>query len=372
MNKHVEQCLQTLHEKGYEAYLVGGAVRDYLLGLEPKDFDITTSASPEQIEACFHKTIRINERFQTVLVYQSNVQIEVSTFKGRTFVDDIQARDFTINSLAYSLKDGVLDLVNGTSDLTNKCIRSYRPEEILQSDPLRILRAARFVSTLGFHVEKETLQACQKYANGLTAVARERMAVEWVGLLKGGYKHKAFSFLETIRLEEVLPFLTLHPFVYNVLKSNESVSWDSDVRALVEYCLIAGTTDMLAALPFSNQVKKQVKQRYHMYHYRLNQQWSDWELYQAGLSMAIEVEKIRQGRGMDFEALEKMKNRYQELPIQSKSDLDLTGRDLIEELNKKPGPWVKAALEQLQKAVVERVVPNERDALIHYYMRESE
>ncbi len=372
MNKHVEQCLQKLHEKGFEAYLIGGAVRDHLLGLEPKDFDITTNASPEQIEACFQKTTRINERFQTVLVYQSNRQIEVSTFKGDTLLDDVEARDFTINSLAYSHEEGVIDLVNGTTDLSNHCIRSYRPDATMQSDPLRIFRAARFISTFGFEVEEATLQACQTYANGLRSVAKERIVTEWIGLLKGRYKQKAFSFLEAIRLEEVLPFFTLSPFVYHVFKSNKSISWDSDVRALTEYCLIAGTVDVLTALPFSNQIKKQVKQLYRLYHNRLNQHWTNWTLYQAGLSSAIEVEKIREDREMECETTENIKSRFRELPIQSKSDLQLTGKDLIEMENKKPGPWVKRALEQLEKAVIERVVPNERDALIHYYKRESE
>lgn len=191
--------IDTLKSKGFDAYIVGGCVRDQLLGLKPSDFDITTNAKPEDIKKLFKKTIDTGIKHGTVsvLFYENNVPhvYEVTTYRvdgrysdGRhpenvTFVDDLREdlrrRDFTVNAMAYNDDIGLVDEFDGLSDLNNKIIRAVgNPIDRFQEDALRLLRAVRFAAKLGFDIEKETARAIPVLASNLRQVSRERVQVE--------------------------------------------------------------------------------------------------------------------------------------------------------------------------------------------------
>lgn len=193
--REVKEIISTLQEQGYDAYAVGGCVRDSLLGRTPADWDITTSAKPMEVKALFHRTIDTGIQHGTVTVMFGKQGFEVTTYRidgeyedGRhpkevTFTgeirEDLRRRDFTINAMAYNDKEGLLDLFGGIEDLNKKVIRCVgNPEERFTEDALRILRAVRFAGQLGFSIEEETKQAASKLAGTLKKISAERIETE--------------------------------------------------------------------------------------------------------------------------------------------------------------------------------------------------
>jgi tRNA nucleotidyltransferase (CCA-adding enzyme) len=201
--KEVEAALNILHEKGFEAYIVGGCVRDSILGLFPSDWDITTSAKPEEIIRCLsgYRTIETGIKHGTVVVIIDKMQIEITTYRidgeysdnrrpdNVLFTDsiefDLNRRDFTINALAYN-KNEIIDLFGGIDDINNKIIKCVGdPDERFNEDGLRILRALRFASVLNFGIEKNTSESINKNKNLLDNISKERINTELNKLLTG-------------------------------------------------------------------------------------------------------------------------------------------------------------------------------------------
>jgi len=236
--------LRTLHDQGYQAYLVGGCVRDLLLGREPGDYDIATDATPEQVMRIFPQTYAVGAQFGVVLVPmaedpsvtsvvdQAEVNhgrhrgktVEVATFRSdigysdgrhpdqvRFSKDprqDVQRRDFTINGLLLDpLKNEVLDFVGGRKDLDAGIIRAIgEPELRFAEDKLRMLRAVRFAARFGYSIEPQTSAAIQKLAPQIHQVSRERVRDELTKMLTEGQARRAFLLLdETGLLHELLP-----------------------------------------------------------------------------------------------------------------------------------------------------------------------
>lgn len=196
----VDYILNILHDNGYEAYAVGGCVRDALLGREPEDWDITTSAKPEQVKELFRRTVDTGLQHGTVTIMLDKDGFEVTTYRidgvyedGRhptevTFtgdlIEDLKRRDFTINAMAYSKETGIVDAFDGIGDLERhviKCVGDAR--ERFSEDALRILRAVRFGAQLNFDIEENTKQAILEKAPTLSQISAERIRVELDKLL---------------------------------------------------------------------------------------------------------------------------------------------------------------------------------------------
>jgi poly(A) polymerase len=193
--KEAVKIVQTLQNKGYETYLAGGCVRDMLMGKEPKDFDISTSAKPKEIEGIFSKTKAVGKKFGVILVLGKTEEFEVATFRGEeeykdarrpskvfwvSSKEDAKRRDFTVNGLFYDpIAKKIIDFVNGQEDIEKKIIKFIgNPDERIKEDNLRILRAVRFKNTLGFKYDKETEKALKKNAKLVQNVSKERIKNE--------------------------------------------------------------------------------------------------------------------------------------------------------------------------------------------------
>jgi tRNA nucleotidyltransferase (CCA-adding enzyme) len=196
----VTSIIERLETAGYEAYAVGGCVRDMLLFREPNDWDITTSAKPEQVKEIFRRTVDTGIEHGTVTVVMDHANYEVTTYRvdgvyldgrhpsGVTFTaslaEDLKRRDFTINAMAFHPKRGLIDLYNGREDLKQGVIRCVgNARERFSEDALRILRAFRFAAQLGFSIDGETLAAARELAANLELISKERIAAELVKLL---------------------------------------------------------------------------------------------------------------------------------------------------------------------------------------------
>ncbi|MBR6510547.1 MAG: CCA tRNA nucleotidyltransferase [Clostridia bacterium] len=193
--KKIQYVLSSLQKSGHKAYIVGGCVRDMLMGKTPHDFDITTSANTDEITALFKKTIPTGLKHGTVTVLIENEPIEVTTFRTEAdyldhrhpdtikFVDnlseDLSRRDFTVNAIAYNENEGIVDLFGGNTDIKKKILRCVgNPETRFTEDALRILRLFRFASTLNFSIEETTLNAALKMAYLLKKISSERILSE--------------------------------------------------------------------------------------------------------------------------------------------------------------------------------------------------
>ena len=211
ISKNIKQIFDTLSQNGYEAYLVGGCVRDFLLGKEPHDYDITTNATPEQVKFLFAKTIDTGIKHGTVTVCLGDEQYEITTFRkdgdysdGRhpdkveftsSIEEDLSRRDFTINSIAFSPEKGFVDPFNGRYDLERKVIQCVgNPADRFSEDALRLLRAIRFSAQLFFNIDYNTWIPITLGAHLTKAISRERIQEEFNKTLlgKGGFRFSDF------------------------------------------------------------------------------------------------------------------------------------------------------------------------------------
>ena len=201
------KILSVLNEAGHEAYVVGGCVRDALLGRTPGDWDITTSASPQEVKALFRRTVDTGIQHGTVTVLLGGSAYEVTTYRldgiyedgrhpkevtfTRSLAEDLRRRDFTINAMAYHPEEGLTDLFGGLEDLSRRLIRAVGvPADRFQEDALRILRAVRFSAQLDFEIEKETLAAVRDFAPRLDLISQERIRTELDKLLCSDHPEK--------------------------------------------------------------------------------------------------------------------------------------------------------------------------------------
>ena len=196
----VREIINTLEDAGFEAFAVGGCVRDAVLGRVPADWDITTSAMPEEVKGLFSRTIDTGIQHGTVTVMKDHVGYEVTTYRidgeyedarhpkevsfTSNLVEDLKRRDFTINAMAYNDRAGLVDEFDGIKDLENKVIRCVgNPKDRFGEDALRMLRAVRFSAQLGFSIDEDTKEAITELAQNLEKISAERIQVELVKLL---------------------------------------------------------------------------------------------------------------------------------------------------------------------------------------------
>lgn len=220
--RDVAWIIETLEQAGYEAYAVGGCVRDTMLGRGPQDWDITTSAKPEQIKALFRKTIDTGIAHGTVTVMQNHIGYEVTTYridgeyednrhpKSVEFTDnlvlDLQRRDFTINAMAYNDEVRLVDVFGGMRDLNRHLIRCVGdPKERFTEDALRMLRAVRFSAQLDFPIEPATADAIRELAPNLSHISAERIQAELVKLLTSNHPERIWDAYELGITRTVLP-----------------------------------------------------------------------------------------------------------------------------------------------------------------------
>jgi poly(A) polymerase len=254
---HAKTIVDTLVAKGYQAYLVGGCVRDLLLGIEPKDFDIATNAHPQHICRHFSNSRIIGRRFQIVHVYHRREFIEVSTFRARvntstnkkstqytddrlvrdntfgTIEEDAERRDFTVNALYYDLQNStVLDFCNGMQDITARRLHMIGdPELRYREDPVRMLRALRFRAKLGFEIAEDTAQPIYELGHLLLEVSKPRLFDEVIKLFHSGHAQQCYHELDHF---DLLPIL--FPQTTDHLQEDESF------RDLIDLAL--ANTDM--------------------------------------------------------------------------------------------------------------------------------
>lgn len=223
-HRAAKEIVERLRREGFEAFFVGGCVRDLVMGREPKDYDVATDATPDQVVRLYPESLTVGAQFGVVIVPRPEGHVEVATFRSdgryadgrrptevryaKTPEEDVRRRDFTINGLLYDpVKNKVLDYVGGQPDLRARRVRTIGdPEARFREDHLRMLRAVRFAARLGFTIDPATLEAIRRLAPLIQEVSAERVRDEILKILTEGAARRGFELLdESGLLEQVLP-----------------------------------------------------------------------------------------------------------------------------------------------------------------------
>lgn len=247
---NVKIIISRLYENGHRADIVGGCVRDRLLGKEPNDYDITTDATPDEMREIFSdmRTIETGIKHGTLTVLLDGEPYEVTTYRvdgeytdnrhpdsvsfTRALSEDLSRRDFTVNAMCFNDKDGLTDLFSGREDLKAGIIRAVGdPVRRFTEDALRILRALRFAATLDFHIEEHTSNAIFETANLLSAVSAERIYTEWKKLISGVGAYRIIKEYKEI-IKRILPTVN----EVSLPSEEQFLSASGDIRELSLFC----------------------------------------------------------------------------------------------------------------------------------------
>lgn len=381
--------LEKIVEAGFEAYFVGGSVRDQLLGLEVDDVDIATSAQPQEIKKIFKRTVDIGIDHGTVMVLIHDDSYEITTFRTestykdfrhpdsvtfvRSLTEDLKRRDFTMNAIAMDMEGYIIDPFNGIHDMDKKIIKAVgNPHERFKEDALRMMRGVRFAAQLDFEIEGETILSMKGNAPLLENIAIERIQVEFEKLLTGQWhtiglaamiKTDLYLYCPKLAdkrdvlmdlIADELPFENVHQawafFLYTIDAQPEQNSFQP--------------RSFLKAWKLSNQTINKAIIIYEALKVRVEKGLLDaWAIFHLGKFLASEVEYLVEHLNMQPKYIETL-DIYEALPIKEKDDLDLSGHDLMQTTQVQPGQWMGEAINQALKAVVSGDLENDQETII--------
>ena len=381
--------MQQLVDAGYEAYFVGGSVRDMLLHKPISDVDIATSATPQEVKEIFPHTVDVGIEHGTVMVIYHKEGYEVTTFRTEegyedfrhpdkvTFVrsleEDLKRRDFTINALAIGIDDQLMDFFDGIGDLERQCIRCVGDaKERFNEDALRMFRAVRFVGQLGFQVEEETKNAISLLKMNLSKVAVERMKVEFEKMIQSSYRKDALKLFVETGLYQACPLfdgkgeILLKLAEFPIKEMSVLQAWILFVDELK--LSDKEVTHLLKSWKSSNEQIRDVLVGYKTYRARKEEEWNFFLAYDCPYEVACEVEQllIVQDKSSSMEGLEAT---YHSLPIRSMNDIHLNGHDIIRILKlDKKGPIIGQVLKTVEKMILEQSISNDAEVLETYVL----
>lgn len=365
--------LEKFNEAGYEAYFVGGCVRDYLLNDDFSDIDITTNALPDEVKKIFRKSIDTGIQHGTVTILINGDSFEVTTFRTEDdYIDhrtpekvefvsdlkeDLDRRDFTINAMALDSKGELYDYHCGEKDLRNKIIKTVNnPNERFFEDALRMLRAFRFSSKLGFEIEENTLKAIKNNAELIKFVSIERIVNEFRKLLTGKGNKRSLELLLDSKLNNYIPFLDEISKIidfsnYNFCQSLYILSNINDI-----------SFEKLKELKLSNKEIKQVK-----IYEKINKDFIgnvplEIILYNYDIEDVAFIASY--SKYYDMEDIKKIK-----LPIESFNDIAITSMEIISIIDKPAGPWIKEIIKKLEEDILLSKIDNRRKDILDFLIK---
>jgi tRNA nucleotidyltransferase (CCA-adding enzyme) len=384
--------LKMLEKAGFDAYFVGGSVRDYLLKKPIHDVDIATSATPQEMKKIFSKTVDIGIEHGTILVLYRDASYEITTFRTeaeyvdfrrpssvsyiRSLQEDLMRRDFTMNAIAMDANGKIIDPFFGQQAILDKRIETVGiAEERFQEDALRMMRAVRFMSQLSFKIENKTLNALSKLGFLLEKIAVERKTAEFEKLLLGKDRRKAIRYLIETNMFSFLPGLKNQKESLTKLQTYSCENLNlNEMWSILIYCLDINGKTIENFLRGWKLPLKQIKEIGHILaflHIRLEREWSRYDLYLAKKDIFPSVEKIYlQIIGSDErESLNKYNRMYQMLSIKDRAEMDITGSDLMNWFDQKGGPWVKEMLLKIEQAILDGEVENKKMKIKEWLMK---
>lgn len=389
--KNVENIIGSLEEHGFEGFAVGGCVRDSLLKKTPKDWDITTDALPEDMKKIFKKTFDTGIAHGTVTVLMDGVGYELTTYRidgnysdgrhpdsvsfSKSLSEDLCRRDFTINAMAYSNKKGIVDLFDGRKDLQNGIIRAVGDaKKRFDEDALRMLRAVRFASQLGFKIDDDTFAAIKEKAKLLSKVSKERIFVELNKSLCGDFAQN-IKMVYTSGLYKYIgkEFAKLDKSIYDFyprkFHNKKHMYWAAFLENIEN---AEAVKKILFELKSDNATRNNAYLLVKELKNPLPSSDEDirWSLHRIGADLFCDYIEILKSDKKNVNILDKIdtiENRYslilKENHAYEISMLDITGKDLMD-IGISKGPKIGEVLEFLLKKVIENPLNNEKSILL--------
>jgi len=400
LKEHALRVLQTLEENGYEAYFVGGCVRDWLLGRPVHDIDICTNAHPGDVMRLFPAHVPTGLQHGTVTVKMESFLFEVTTFRTEgTYLDyrrpsdirfvsdlqtDLERRDFTINAMAKDSRSRLHDPFHGQTDLDNRVIRAVGvPVRRFREDALRLLRAARFAAQLDFEVEALTLQAMRETAPLLKRISTERIREELNKLIDSDTPNRGTDIVMDTGL------LCFDPVLFRLFERSHKltdrlVHLGSLAQKWAFLCFAAGLEEEEAKhvcerLRMSKRETEGIV-RFVRVLSDLKPHWDQpaqvaWTPYLLtyGWSFCVELDNLLQAcwwRNRDRQSTRDLIRVHESMPVKSLKELAVNGKDLQEALQKDPGAWIQHVLQYLLEQTALGQLPNTPEALIRAAKKE--
>lgn len=387
--EQAKPILEHIQENGFEAYYVGGSVRDYVMKRDIHDIDITTSATPDEIESIFSHTIPVGKEHGTINVVYNHENYEVTTFRaeddyldhrrpsGVTFVrdlyEDLQRRDFTMNAIAMDTEYQLYDYFGGQQDINNRIIRTVGlPEERFQEDALRMIRCLRFQSQLSFEIANDTFEAMRLQMADIKFLSIERIVIELTKLIRGINVAQSFKHLKRLNAFNYMPYF--EHLEMNKININEPITLELFI-AIVSVKFDKHTS--VKPLKLSNrqlrdiQQYKQIimtlpnietKEQFKMFVYDY-----DITLIENVLSASeVLMENDIQGFQPLIVNHQTINEINHQLPMNNRKEMNVNGGVIMSHLNKKSGPWLKDVLRQIEIAIVTDKVNNKETEILKW------
>lgn len=379
-----KEVIEAIESAGFQAYIVGGAVRDHLLNQPVHDIDLATSAKPQDIQAIFKNVIPVGIEHGTVIVRYLKQSFEVTTFRQEegysdfrhpdrvAFVDsittDLSRRDFTINAIAMT-KDGLfIDPFNGRIDLNNRIIRAVgTPVERFNEDPLRILRAIRFVSQLNFEIEQLTWNDLKENAELIEKLSIERVTAEFDKLMKGKAVKKAIQSSHNADLFHYLPIFKTEPqLVKQLLMVDEPFEQIIDLFCYLYLCTNGSLSidNWCKAYRLSNKALREGQLLINLVELWKKGGLTPWLVYQLPENLTSRFVQLLE-RLFDRPVSENELNEIRgALAIEKRQDINFDGYDLLTLYNnRRAGSWMSQYLAEIERQIVDHQLNNDYDQI---------
>lgn len=382
MNEYLEfgkEILRTLKQHNHQAFFVGGYVRDYKLNLRSNDIDITTSATPDEVISLFENVKETGKNFGGVTVLYGEYKYEVTTFRlegkyhahrypktvsfSKDIKDDLKRRDFTINQLIMDEFEEVYDHHNGMEDLNNRVIRTIgNAKQRFDEDALRILRAFKFVSKLGFDIESDTLKAIEELKDLVTTVKVERILNELVRIIGGDHQKKALAYMNQTGVSEVLGLLN------GFEKIVEMKEYVYPIEAFI-ICQIMGCD--LSAYRFSNRETETIEQAAFLHKITKEDSFNKFMLFSHKLNPCMLVNKINVLMGYKDQREDLLK-MVDEMPVMDVCDLKFKGQDILQLTTLENKRLIGLVIDDILEEVIMNDMPNDYDVIKKFALQRIE
>lgn len=373
-----QKIIKILNDNEYEAYIVGGYVRDYILKTKSNDIDITTSATPKEIQKIFEKTYPTGIKYGTISVMMDNELFEVTTFRNdvlykdnrhpvitfsKSLEEDLKRRDFTINGMAMDCDGEIIDLFGGKNDLEKQIIRTIgNPKNRFTEDALRMLRAVYFASKLGFTIEDKTYEAIKENASLIQNVSIERIYQELKKIIQSEHQIQGFQILVDTNLSAYLPGLekglrflmsqdksvSIDEFFTLCFKLNEYVDegWKFSTEVLRKY---SAASDLACACE--------------------NGLYTPLIMYSYTLPICLLANRVNFILGVNIDLSNELKKMNDNLPIHKTCDLVFKGQDIMMLTKRHAASWLGDLVDEIKYLVINGQMKNDYEEIKTYIIK---
>lgn len=354
---NVINVLERIEENGFEAYIVGGYVRDYLLGIESGDIDICTNARVKELLDIFNDINVTSNEYGSVKIVTNQLRIDITTYRRDlkyngnrrkveieyvdNLIDDINRRDFTMNTLCMNKDKNIIDILGGGEDIKNKIIRCVgNIDDRINEDPLRMLRAVRFATTLGFTIEEELYRKLKENGALINQLSRERIKEELNKILISKNALMGLNMLED------LDFLS-----YIGIKFHDSIVQVADI------CGMYSQLELTKEFPFSKEERENIKIVQNILKYG---NIDNNVVFSYGLYLSMVAGDIL---GIDKDTITSIEKN---LEIRRYKDIDITSEEICEILKVKPGKVISEVYDDLKNVILNKELVNSNDSIREY------